>query len=97
MSKILKNYMNFIIIYQFYQKELIRIEKVAKLVTNLHDETECVIHIKNLKQALNHELVFKEVHRVIEFNQNARLKQYIDMNTIRRKKVKINFEKGSSS
>ena len=40
--------MNFIIIYQFYQKELIRIEKVDKLATNLHDETEYVIHIKTL-------------------------------------------------
>ena len=89
--------MNFIIIYQFYQKELIRIEKVDKLATNLHDETEYVIHIKTLQQALNHGLVSKEVHRVIEFNQNARLKSYIDMNAIRRKKGKINFEKDSSS
>ena len=35
---------------------------------------------KNLKQALNHGLVFKKVHKVIKFNQNAWLKPYIDMN-----------------
>ena len=29
--------------------ERIKIEKVGKLVTNLHDENEYVIHIKNLK------------------------------------------------
>ena len=28
------------------------IEKVEKLITNLHDKTEHVLHIKNLKQAL---------------------------------------------
>ena len=27
---------------------------------------------KNLKQALNHELVFKKVHRVIKFEQKAK-------------------------
>ena len=48
-----------------------KIEKVEKLVTNLQDKTGHVIHIRNLKQALNHELVFKKVHRVVKFNQNA--------------------------
>ena len=42
------------------------IEKVGKLVANLHDKTEYVIHIRNLKQALNHGLVLK---RVIKSNQ----------------------------
>ena len=36
-----------------------KIEIVEKVVTNLHDKTEYVIHIKNLKQALNHGLVLK--------------------------------------
>ena len=44
-----------------------KIEKVEKLVANLHDKTEYVIHIRNLKQALNHGLVLKKVHRVIKF------------------------------
>ena len=30
-----------------------------------------VIHIRNLKPALNYELVFRKVHRVIKFNQKA--------------------------
>ena len=62
-----------------------KIVKVEKLVTNLHDKTEYVIYIRNLKQALNHELVLKEVHSLIKFNQNAWLKPYIDMNTDLRK------------
>ena len=39
-----------------------KIEKVKKLVTNLHDKTEYVIHITKLKQALNHGLILKNVH-----------------------------------
>ena len=75
--------------------ERMKIEKVEKLVANLHDKTEYVIHIRNLKQALNHGLVLKKVHRVIKFNQNAWLKPYIDMNTDLRKKAKNDFEKDS--
>ena len=59
----------------------LRLKKVEKLVTNLHDKTEYVIHKRNLKQALNHGLVLKKVHRVISFNQDEWLKAYIEMNT----------------
>ena len=67
--------------------------RVEKLVTDLHYRTEYVIYIRNLKQALNHGLVLKKVHRVIKFNQNAWLKPYIDMNTDLRKKAKNDFKK----
>ena len=65
-----------------------KIENFEKLVSNLHDKTEYIIHIRNLKQALNHGLVLKKVHKVIKFNQNAWLKLYIDMDTGLRKKSK---------
>ena len=52
-----------------------------------------VIHIRALKQALNHGLIFKKVHRVIQFNQEAWLKPYIDMNTELRTEAKNDFEK----
>ena len=48
-----------------------KIEEVKKLVANLHDKTEYVIHIRNLKQALNHGLGLRKVDKVIKFNQNA--------------------------
>ena len=35
-----------------------KIEKFENLVANLHDKIEYAIHIRNLKQALNHGLVF---------------------------------------
>ena len=72
---------------QYLEKlyKIIKIEKVEKLDINLHDKTEYTIHIRNLKQALNHGLVLETVHRVIKFNQNAWIKPYIDMNTELRK------------
>ena len=71
--------------------ERMKIEKVEKLVANLHDKTEYVIHIRNLKQALNHGLVLNKVRRGIKFNQNAWLKPFIEMNTDLRKKSKKSF------
>ena len=62
-------------------------------MANLHDKTEYVIHIRNLKQALNHGLILKSVHWVIKSNQEAWLKPYIDMITKLRQKAKNNFEK----
>ena len=37
-----------------------KFEKVKKVVTNLHDKTEHVIDIRNLKHALNHGLIVKK-------------------------------------
>ena len=53
--------MNFIITYHFYQKER-KFKKAEKPVTNLYDKNEYDIHIRNLKQALNHGLILKKVH-----------------------------------
>ena len=66
-----------------------KIEKVKKLVANLHDKTKCVIHIRNLKQLLNHGSVLKKVHRVIKFNQKFWLKPYIDINIDLKSKIKF--------
>ena len=71
-----------------------KIKKVEKFVGELHDKTEYVIHIRNLKQALNHGFVVKKVHRVIMFNQNAWLNfSNIDMNTDLRKKQEMILKK----
>ena len=50
-------------------------------------------YARALKQASNHGLVLKRVHRVIQFNQRAWLKSYIDMNTGLRKEAKNEIEK----
>ena len=46
-----------------------------------------------LKQALNHGLALRKVHRVIRFNQNVWLKSYIYMNSHLRRKSKNDFVK----
>ena len=70
-----------------------KIEKVEKLVANLHDKTEYVIHIRNSKQAINHGLALKTVHRVIKFNQSTWRKLYIAINTDLEKKKKMILQK----
>ena len=64
-----------------FLSERIKINKCSKLVCNLYDKNNYVVHIRSLKQALDRGLILKKVHRVILFNQEAWLKEYIDMNT----------------
>ena len=51
------------------------------------------MHIRGLKQTLNHGLILKIVLRVIQFNQKAWLKPYIDKNTTLRTEAKKWFWK----
>ena len=64
-----------------------------KLICNLSNKKKYVIHVNSLKQALNHGLKLKKIHRVIEFNQKVWLKPCVDMNTELRKAAKNDFEK----
>ena len=54
--------------------ERMKINKCSKLVCNLHDKNNNV-HIRSLKQALDHGLILKKVRTVIQFNQKAWLKR----------------------
>ena len=76
-----------------FLSERMEINKCKKLICNLFNKKKYVTHINLLKQALNHGLKLKQIHRVIEFNQKEWLKPYIDMNTELRKASKNNFEK----
>ena len=87
-----RNCLIFITIYHFYLERKI-VNKVEKLICNIEDKEKYVMHIKVLKQALNHGLVLKKVHRVTQFNQKDWLKPYIDMNTKLRKEAKNDFQK----
>ena len=48
--------------------ERMEINKCKKLVCNLSNKKKYVTHINSLKQALNHGLKLKKIHRVIGFN-----------------------------
>ena len=69
------------------------INNTKMLVCNLNYKKNYIVHINVLKQALDHGLKLRKVHRVIEFEQEAWLKEYIDVNTELRKKGTNDFEK----
>ena len=71
-----------------FLSERMKIDKCKKLVCNLSSKKKYITHINSLKQALNHGLKFKKIHRVTEFNQKEWLKPYIDINTELRKAAK---------
>ena len=73
--------------------EKIKVNGVEKLVPNLYNKEKYVIHVKALKQVLDHRLVLKKIHRAIEFKQSAWMKEYIDFNTRLRTAAKNDFEK----
>ena len=70
-----------------------KLEKLEKLVCGIEDKEKYVIYRRALKEALKHGLILKRVRRVIQFNQKAWLKPYIDRSTKLRKEAKTEFEK----
>ena len=77
--------------------ERMEINGVEKLVANLRDKKNYVIHIQALNQALQHGLILDRIHRVTEFDQLPWLKTYIDFNTKLRMAATNDFEKVSSN
>ena len=71
----------------------ININGVEKLIPNLYDKKKYIIHIRALKQAIDHGLIFEKIHRCIRFRQSAWMKEYIDFNTRLRTAAKNDFEK----
>lgn len=65
-----------------YLSKKMKIKKFHKPACNLYNKKKYLVHIKTLKQALNHGLTLKRVPRVIEFNQKAWLKLQTDINKI---------------
>ena len=51
-----------------FLSQRMKINKCSKLVCNLYDKNNYVVHIRSLKRALNHRLISKKVQKVIQFN-----------------------------
>ena len=73
--------------------ERMNINKVEKLVPNLNNKKNYVIHYENLKQYEELGLKITKIHRGIKFEDRDWLKEYIDLNTNLRTKATNNFEK----
>ena len=76
-----------------FLRERMKINKCTKLTCTIQNKENYIIHIRALKQAMNHGIELTKVYKVIEFDQEAWLKPYIDMNTDLRKQAKNDFEK----
>ena len=58
---------------------------VKKLVLNLMNKNNYVIHYRNLQQCLKLAVKLKKIHRILKFKQNDWMKAYIDFNIDKRK------------
>ena len=67
--------------------------KCSKLIPPLMKKEKYVIHYRNLKYILKLGVKLTKIHRVLQFEQKAWLKPYIDMNTTFRNDAKHEFEK----
>ena len=73
--------------------EHLTINGVRKLAPNFHAKTKYVVHVENLQFYLKRGLVLTKIHRVLQFEQQAWLKPYIDHNSALRQRAKNDFEK----
>ena len=71
---------------KYHEGKPVRDETVNKLILNVKDKSNYVVHIRNLKYYLEKGLVLKHVNRCIKFKQSTWLKPWIDFNTEKRKK-----------
>ena len=70
-----------------------KVNGAEKLIPNLCDKNKYIIHIRALKQAIDHGLILEKIHRCIRFRQSPWMKKYIDFNTRLRTAAKNDFEK----
>ena len=61
--------------------------KVQKLVPNLMDKKNYIVHIRNLQLYVKHGLRLKKIHRVLQFTQKKFMESYIALNTRLRQKA----------
>ena len=81
------------IIAKKFRRNGIKVGNEQKLIPNLGDKTNYVVHYKNLQLYLSLEMKLTKIHMVLKFKQSDRMKNYIDFNTEKKKKLIMNLKK----
>ena len=66
---------------------------VMKLIPNLSDKTNYVLHCRNPQLYLSLGIKLAKIHKVLKFKQSDWMKIYIDFNTEKRTNAADSFEK----
>ena len=66
---------------------------VKKLIPNLGNKTEYVLHYRNLQLYLSLGMKLTKIHRVLKFKPSDWTKKYIDFNTEKRMNAAHDLEK----
>ena len=68
----------------------IKVGDVEKLIRNLGDKTNYVLHYRNLQLYLS---LGMKIHKVLKFKQSDQMKKYIDFNTEKEQMLQIVLKK----
>ena len=71
---------------KFADKFGIKVGDVMKLVPNLDNKTNYVLHYRDLQLHLSSGMELAKIHRVLKLKQSDWMKKYIDFSTEKRKK-----------
>ena len=64
-----------------------------KLIPNLSNKTNCVVHYRNLQLYLSLGMKLTKIHRLLKFKQSYWMQEYIDFNSGKRTNAANSFEK----
>ena len=66
---------------------------IKKLIPNMGNKTNYVVHCRDLQLYLSLEMKLTKIHRVLKFKQSDWMKKYIDFNTEKRMNATNAFER----
>ena len=78
--------------YDIANEYEIKVGEVNKLIPNLHDKKNYVVHYRNLQMYVLLGMKVTKIHKVLKFKQSDWLKKFVDFNTEKRKNADNNFE-----
>ena len=74
-------------------KYKIKVRNVKKLIPNLGNKTNYLVHYRNLQLYLTLGMPLTKIHRVFQFKQSDWMKKYIDFNSEKRMNAANDIEK----